>query len=202
MELTWSGRPIPLIKFAPLWAEGRKWNFAPTNREILLLFKHNLPTKVSFQRAFQGWRASGAREEKELGEGRAFLRWLQKHHISVEWKKRDFTPHPYFQNPDNPRHDPTDELARGLSFAIKPVEVAGRRVKLYVQDNDMLALLATPFGHEEDFLELVKKYIATRFDWESWRAPAPHFMDWVMVNGKRPLFGAGQLGFSPLPYLV
>lgn len=198
MESLWSGRPNPIITFTSVYAEGRKWQFTPSNRDALLLLKHSLPTKVSFIRAFQGWRASGAREERELGQGRAFLRWLHKHRISILWKEQDFQPHPLFIHPDSPKHDPHDELAQGLSFAIRPVRVASRNIKLYVKDDDMLALLAAPFGHEVDFIQLVKDYVACRFDWEAWRAPAPHFLDWVLVNGKRPVFEPGQVGFAAI----
>ena len=156
-----------------------------------------MPTKVSFPRAYRGWRASGSREEAELGEGRAFLRWLQKHEISIDWEPRDFQPHPYFSHQDSPRHDPDDEMAKGLSFAVRPVRVAQRNVKLYVQDHDMLSLLSMPYGKEEDFLELVMRYVAQRFEWANWKAPAPPFLDWVVSQGSRPVFQGGQLGFTP-----
>lgn len=157
-----------------------------------------MPTKVSFTRAYRGWRASGYAEEKELGEGRAFLRWLQKHEISIDWKERDFSPHPYFCQKESPRHDPNDEMAQGHSFVVRPVRVGQRNVKLYVQDHDMLSLLSMPYGREEDFLELVMRYVAQRFEWQKWKAPAPPFLDWVVSQGSRPVFRAGQLGFGPL----
>jgi hypothetical protein len=155
-----------------------------------------MPKKVSFPRAYAGWLASGARESIELGEGRAFFRWLQKHELSIQWREKDFTPHPYFSNFQAPQHDPKDEMAQGLSFAIKPVMVEKRHVKLYVQDKDMLGLLNLPYGKDEDFLELVMRYVSQRFEWQSWKAPAPHFLDWVMSRGARPVFSEGQLGFS------
>lgn len=188
----------PLVTFSPIYAEGRKWfpNFG--DRHALLLLKRRMPKSVSFLRAYRGWRASGAHEERELGEGRAFLRWLQKHELAVDWTAEDFKPHLFFQGPDAPKHDPKDELARDHSFAIKPVEAHGRAVKLYVQDTDMLSILNLPYGHEEDFLELVRRYVAQRFDWEKWRAPAPCFLDWVVSQGKRPAFRAGQVGLCLL----
>lgn len=194
-ELT---RPNPIVTFSPVYALGKKWQPNFGDRHALLLLKRKMPKQVSFPRAYNGWRHSGAKEERELGEGRAFLRWLQKHELSIEWKERDFTPHPYFSHPACPKHDPDDEMAQNLSFAIRPVRVEGRTIKLYVEDTDMLSLLSMPYGNEEDFLELVMRYVAQRFQWESWRAPAPHFLDWVTSQGKRPLFSPGQLGFRPL----
>ena len=190
-------RPNPIVTFAQVWAEGRMWEPQFGDRHALLLLRRNMPDKVSFIRAYRGYRASGAKEERELGEGRAFLRWLQRHEISIEWKERDFRPHPFFCHSDAPRHDPTDEMAVDLSFAIRPVEVGGRKVKLYVGDNDMLNLLSMPYGNEADFLELVMRYVAQRFEWEGWRAPAPPFLDWVKSQGMKPRFVPGQLGFNP-----
>lgn len=193
-------RPNPIVTFSPLYIFDKKWSPAFGDRHALLLLRRVMPKKVSFQRAYTGWRLSGAREEAELGEGRAFFRWLQKHELSVDWKERDFSPHPYFCHPDAPVHDPDDEMARGLSFAIRPVDIEGRKIKLYVRDNDMLSLLQMPYGKEENFLELVMRYVASRFEWESWRAPAPTFLDWMVSHGKRPIFEVGQLGFRA-PYL-
>ena len=191
-------RPNPIVTFASLWAQNTLWSPQFGDRHSLLLLRRQMPKKVSFQRAYTGWRASGAKEINELGEGRAFLRWLQKYELSVDWKKRDFNPHPYFSQNNCPTHSPNDEMAKGLSFAVRPVNVAGRNVKLYVQDEDMLSLLNMPYGQEEDFLELVMQYVAHRFEWETWRAPAPPFLDWVVSHGKRPVFMQGQLGFSIL----
>ena len=191
-------RPNPIVTFAPVWAEGRVWHPNPTDRHTILLLKRQMPTKVSFPRAYRGWRASGAYEERELGEGRAFLRWLQKHEISIDWQERDFNPHPYFSAPDAPKHDPNDEMAKYLSFAVKPVRVQERNIKLYIQDVDMVTLLNMPYGEEEDFLELVMRYVAFRFKLEEWKAPAPYFLQWVTTQGFRPIFSSGQLCFRAL----
>lgn len=190
-------RPTPILTFSPVFFDGRLWHPQFGDRNALLILRRNMPKKVSFARAYSGWRAGGSREERELGEGRAFLRWLQRHQLSIAWKHTDFEPHPYFACKDSPIHDPNDEMAQGLSFAIRPVSVQGRNVKLYVQDDDMLALLNLPYGDEMDFLELVMCYVTQRFQWESWRAPAPGFLDWAKGQGKRPVFMPGQLGFSP-----
>jgi hypothetical protein len=190
-------RPNPIVTFASFWVQNNLWTPNFGDRNALLLLRRQMPKKVSFQRAYTGWRASGAREANELGEGRAFLRWLQKYELSIDWKKRDFNPHPYFGQKNSPKHAADDEMANGLSFAVKPVRVEGRSVKLYVRDEDMLSLLNMPYGQEEDFLELVMRYVAQRFEWENWRAPAPPFIDWVVSHGKRPVFLQGQLGFHP-----
>lgn len=193
-------RPNPIVTFASMWVQNQLWTPSFDDRHSLLLLRRQMQKQVSFQRAYTGWRASGAREENELGQGRAFLRWLQKHELSVEWKKRDFQPHPYFSQNNSPSHNKNDEMARGLSFAVKPVQVKNRFVKLYVQDEDMVSLLNMPYGQEEDFLELVMQYVAQRFEWESWRAPAPPFLDWIVSHGKRPVFMKGQLGFTCLTH--
>lgn len=188
-------RPNPIVTFSPLWVHGRLYKPSFSDSHSLALLRRFRPKQVSFARAYSGWRLSGATEESELGEGRAFLRWLQKHDLSIQWKEKDFRPHPYFAQKNSPAHDLHDEMAQGLSFAIRPVRVSGRTIKLYVKDSDMLGLLSMPYGKEEDFLELVMRYVAQRFEWEKWRAPAPTFLDWVVSHGERPVFGAGQLGF-------
>jgi hypothetical protein len=186
-----------LITFSPIWVEGQKWIPSPGDRHALLWLKHQASTSIAFSRAYSGWRISGAKEEQELGEGRAFLRWMQKRKIGVEWGEKDFCLSPLFSGPDAPTHAPDDELARGLSFAIRPVKVGERKIKLYVQDADMLGLLHLGYGKEDDFLELVKRYIAQRFQWEKWNAPAPGLLDWIKSSGQRPVFQSGQLGFAP-----
>lgn len=191
-------RPTPIVTFAKVYAEYEWWQPNPGDRHALLLLRRQMPKKVSFMRAYRGWRASGSKEEKEFGEGRAFLRWLQRHELAIDWTPRDFAPHPFFSAPNSPRHDKDDEMAKGLSFAIKPVMVHDRKIKLYVRDDDMLNLLNMPFGREEDFLELVMRYVAQRFEWENWRAPAPLFLDWIKNQGIRPVFQSGQLGFDPM----
>ncbi len=189
-------RPNPILQFAPIWINEIKYQPQFGDRHSLLLLKRQMPKKVSFVRAYTGWHLSGRRELHELGEGRAFFRWLQKHELSIEWNERDFASHPYFLDPLAPKHEQDDELADGHSFVIRPVHVAGRNVKLYVKDNDLLSLLNLPYGQEEDFLTLVMSYITQRFEWEKWRAPAPPFLDWVVTHGKRPVFKPGQLGFQ------
>ena len=196
---TYLERPTPIVKFSRVQWEGN-WYFPDFgDRHALLILRRQMSKKVSFVRAYRGWLESGTKELMEFGEGRAFLRWLMKHELAIDWKKRDFNPHPYFSDPSCPRHDPRDEMAKGLSFAIKPVEVGDRKVKLYVRDDDMLNLLSMPYGNEEDFLELVMRYVAQRFEWDKWEAPAPPFLDWVKTQGMRPVFGPGEVGFNPLP---
>ena len=116
----------------------------------------------------------------------------------ILWKDGDFKTHFLFE--DGPGFDAMDELSRDHSFSILPVTVMGRVIKLYVEDEAMLALLSLDYGEEENFLSLVRRYIARRIQWEHWRAPAPTFHDWVKVEGKKPVFRSGQLGFHP-PHL-
>ena len=189
-------RPNPIVTFNPIRVQGHLWHPRFSDKHALILLRKKGPKQIYFPMAYSSWRNSGAIEEKELGEGRAFLRWLQKYDLSIAWRMQDFKPHPYFCQEDSPKHDPQDEMAQGLSFAIRPVHVSGRHVKLYLQDESMLNLLSLPYGNEEDFLELVMKYVSQRFLWESWRAPAPQFIDWVVSQGKRPIFNQGQLGFN------
>lgn len=191
-------RPNPIVTFAPLWVNGKRFTPQFGDRHSLILLKRQTEKKVTFQRAYTGWRTADSKEELELGEGRAFLRWLQKYQLSIEWKDRDFKPHPYFFQGPMPYHDQRDEMARGLSFAVKPVQVQGRNIKLYVRDDDMVSILNMPYGQEEDFLELVMRYVAQRFEWDEWQAPAPTFLDWIISHGKRPVFHPGQLGLSLL----
>jgi hypothetical protein len=190
--------PTPLITFSPIWTQGRLWAPNPGNRHALLLLKRVTATRVSFARAYSGWRASGAREESELGEGRALLRWLQKYKLSIAWQEKDFQLNPLFCCPDSPFHFENDEMAQGLSFAIKPVSVSGRKVKLYVEDEDMLSLIGISHGDSKDFIELVMQYVSLRFEWEKWRSPAPPFKDWIISQGLRPSFSQGQVGFHPI----
>jgi hypothetical protein len=187
-----------IITFSSLWVNGKKWHPSPGDVHALLWIKHRASNVIAFNRAYSGWRISGAIEEREFGEGRAFLRWMYKRKISIEWSEKDFCINPLFSGPQAPKHSPVDELARTHSFAISPVKVGQKRVKLYVQDRDMLNLINLSYGQDEDFLELVKNYVSKRFEWEKWRAPAPGFMDWVKNEGRRPNFSNGQLGFHPL----
>ncbi len=189
-------QPNPIVTFSAVWIFDQKYQPKFGDRHALLLLKRRMPKRVSFSRAYTGWRQSGAREERELGEGRAFLRWLQRHELSIDWTASDLAPHPYFASPDSPSHAKDDELAEWHSFAIRPVSVKGRNIKLYVKDNDLLSLLNMPYGQEQDFLLLVMSYITQRFEWENWRAPAPSFLDWVVSHGKRPTFKPGQLGLE------
>lgn len=188
--------PVPLFTLKSVIAAGGiHWRPRLKDRTVALLLKRRMPKEVSFCRAYAGWRESGHVEEKELGEDRAFLRWLQRRELGIAWAPGELKLHPYFTGPEAPRHDPDDETARGLSFAIRPVEVQGRRVKLYVGDADMFRLLGLAFGDEEDFLALVRSYVQERRRWEAWQAPAPLFVDWVQTQGKRARFERGQVGY-------
>jgi hypothetical protein len=193
-----AGRPISLIRFKPIYFEGQDYfpNFG--DRSTLLIFGRKMPKKVSFIRAYSGWRAGGAKELHELGEGRAFFRWLQRHELSIEWRRDDFLIHPLFSGENIPKHHPEDDFAKGLSFALRPVQVKKRKVKLYLQDGDVLSLLKINSGTEKDFLAIVEDYIEMRFDWDTNQQPAPGFLEWVKSRSLKPAFHQGQIGFGPL----
>lgn len=188
--------PTPVIRFNQVYAEGRYWTPRISDRAALQLLKRKMPKRVSFMRAYRGFRASGSSEERELGEGRALLRWLMKHELSIEWEFKDLCVHPYFTQPDAPRHDENDEMAQGMSFAVAPVEIEGRKVKLYLVDEDVLRLIHLKIGPPQDFLELIKQYVLQRYQWAKWSVPAPGFIDWLTTQGHTPQFHRGQLGFK------
>ena len=188
--------PSPLLTFNPVRIN-RKYKYPSiSDKTSLLLLRLEGTKKINFKEAYKEWFCEGTWQDRDLGEGRAFLKWLKTHEYSITWKKDDFKFHPYFLQDDSPKHDPQDEMSRGLSFAITPVEVNQRKVKLYLQDDAVLNLIAMPYGEEEDFLELVKRYIRMRFEWEKWRAPSPPFLDWVKAQARKPLFNKRQLGLS------
>lgn len=191
-------RPNPLIQFKPVYFEGNLYHPQFGDRSSLLIFKRKMPKEVSFIRAYSGWRAGGAKDLQDLGEGRAFLRWLQRHELSIQWRRDDFLIHPLFTGENVPRHDPDDEFAKGLSFALRPVQVQRRAVKLYLQDEDVLSLMRLNSGEEKDFLSIVEDYVEMRFDWDTSKLPAPGFLDWVKSRRLRPAFRGGQMGFGPL----
>lgn len=192
-----AGRPNALVQFKSVYFEGNLYHPSFGDRTTLLILNRKMPKSVSFIRAYSGWRAGGAKDLQELGEGRAFFRWLQRHELGIQWKKDDFTIHPLFTGENIPRHDPNDDFARGLSFALRPVRVQERAVKLYIEDQDVLSLLRLQTGEERDFLSLVEDYVEMRFGREMEMGPAPGFLEWVKSMGKRPLFHQGQMGFSP-----
>ncbi len=189
-------RPTPLFTCRKIWDQGKVWQPRLSDQTILQLLKRRLSKQVSFLRAYRGWRASGAREERDLGEDRAFLRWLRRHELAIAWEKTDLVLHPYFTQGGAPQHEPQDEMAQGMSFAIAPVSVEGRRVKLYLRDEDVLSLVQLPYGQNDNFLSLVSQYVSQRHQWRQWQALAPSFIDWLKAQGKRPLFYSGQLGFK------
>lgn len=188
-------RPSPLFTFSPVRINGKLKTPHFTDKITLALMKHKTTEKKFFRDLFVEWYCEGSWIDRDLGEGRSFYRWLQRSNQSIEFRPHDFKLHDYFTQSNAPKHDPNDEMAKGLSFAIRPVQVGERNVKLYLQDECMMNLLTMPFGEDEDFLELVKEYVLLRFQWEKWRAPAPPFLDWVKARAKRPVFSSGQLGF-------
>lgn len=189
-------RPSPFLKLQSIRVNGKLRHPSFTDKVTIQILKHKTQIKVSFLNAYKEWSSEDSWMDRDLGEGRSFLRWLQKNKKSILWKMTDFKLHSYFQDEDAPRHDPDDELAQDLSFAVRPVNVNGRKVKLYLQDEAVLNLLNLPYGEDQDFLELVKEYVKLRFQLDEWQAPAPPFLDWVKSQAKRPVFLGGQLGFN------
>lgn len=188
-------RPFPLMKFTPVKIKGHFKTPTFSDKLSLQIIKLRARHEMSFQEAYTEWVLRRQFYDKDLSEGRSFIKWLKDHDCSIKWKNGDYKLHDYFCLPNSPRHDPYDEMAENLSFAIKPVEVNQRKVKLYLQDEAVLNLISLPFGEDHDFISLVKEYVTLRFQWEKWRAPAPPFLDWVKAQAKRPVFSKGQLGF-------
>lgn len=187
-------RPNPLITFTPFKINGKLKHPIFTDKVGLSLLLSRGPKTLSFRDAYTTWFCDHYFVDKDLGEGRSFARWVYKNQISIQWKHGDFSLHKYFQQSNSPKHDPGDEMSRGQSFAVKPVEVSNRKVKLYLEDEAVLNLINLPYGEDRDFIELVRNYVRLRFQWEEWRAPAPPFLDWVKSQGQRPVFSSGQLG--------
>jgi|GEM_PF-1107781 len=194
--------PTPLIQFSPIRINGKLRTPDISDRMALALIKYKTNNQLPFRDLYREWFINDSFVERDLGEGRAFYRWLQLQKKSIAWKPIDLKLHSYFTDENAPKHDPNDDMAQDLSFAIKPVEVLNRKIKLYLQDEAVLGLITLKFGEEEDFIELVCSYIKMRFKWESWHAPAPTFIDWVKAQAKRPVFKKGQLGFAPPIYTL
>lgn len=185
-----------LIRFKDVWHEGRYIPFNPDDLYALLILQKHTSKQVSYERAFRGWKNSPFLHEKR-SDGRAFYSWLNRHHLSIIWKADDFYVNPILSSPLAPRHDENDELAPGHSFVIRPQMVDGRKIKLYVQDRDMIKILNLHIGEHIPLPELTKRYITQRLEWEKKLVPAPSFLDWIVALGKRPLIEEGELGFFP-----
>lgn len=188
-------RPKPLVSFAPVRFRGKSYIPDITDREALLILKIRGEKMISFADAYVEAICRDSRESVELGEGKALMRWLKARKLMIQWKKNDMKLHSLFTGETAPRFEEGDELANDHCFSISPVTVLGRCIKLYVEDEAMLSLIQLEYGEEEDFLSLVRRYVARRIQWELWRAPAPTFSDWVRNEGKRPVFKKGQVGF-------
>jgi hypothetical protein len=186
--------PSPIFRFNPIRINGKEKCPEFSDKVALRLLRKTGNRRIGFREAYREWYHRSSWVDRDLGEGRAFLRWIERESVAVRISPQDFTLHRYFTTPGAPAHEHSDELGRELSFALSPVEVNARRVKLYLQDDAVLNLLSLPFGYEEDFLKLVRRYVEKRFDWECWKAPAPLFLDWVKSEARRPVFLPGQLG--------
>lgn len=189
-------RLSPFVTFNPIRINNKLITPTFSDKIALKLFKYKTDNTCSFREAYKEWYLTSF-IDRDLGEGRSFLRWLYRQERSIKWRPNDFKLHPFFTAKDAPRHDENDEMAKGLSFAIRPVEVNKRKVKLYLTDDAVLNLISLPYGHDTDFIELVCEYVRLRFEWEKLKAPAPTFLDWVKAQVRRPVFMQGQIGFCP-----
>lgn len=189
-------RPLPLVLFSSVRYLGKVYLPKISDRDALMILKIRGEKKISFADAYVEAICRDNRQAHELGEGRALIRWLRTRKMMIEWRQNDYKIHSMLFCEEAPKFAPDDELAADHLFSISPVKVLGRNIKLYVEDEAMLSLIHLQFGEEEDFLSLVRRYVARRIQWELWRAPAPTFADWVRNEGKRPVFKKGQLGFN------
>lgn len=183
-----------VIHFRPILIDDKMETPTFDIQSSLKLLKKKSEKKVSFARAYRGWRISGSREEIKLGSGGSFLKWLAHHQLSILWAEDDFYINPLFSGPSSPKHSVDDEYAKDHSFALRPVMVRNRSIKLYISDQHMFRLLNYHHGESADFLDLIKLYITFRFDWEKWEVPIPLFLDWMISHQKRPVFQKGQVG--------
>lgn len=186
----------PLIRFRDVWHEGAFHTFSPDDIHSLLILQKITSKQVSYERAFRGWKSAPVLKERRSA-GRSFYSWLDKHSLSIIWKDSDFNINPLLSSPLAPRHDEGDELAQGHSFVIRPQMIHGRKIKLYVQDRDMIKILAIHSGEEMPLEDLTKNYIRQRLIWEKTHTLAPSFVDWIMATGKRAIVLEGDLGFFP-----
>lgn len=187
--------PSPVFSFSTVYAQGEFHSPQITDRTMLKLLRRDTEKRISLARAYEGWLMGGSPEERELGESRAFYRWLMRYDLSILWHKRDFAPHPYFEH-SSTAHHPQDEFAQGMSFAIAPVEVGERKIKMYLEDDDVIRLLSLKDGAPTDFMELMRAYVLKRLAWRERQTQALSFADWVILEGCRPLFSQGQIGLS------
>lgn len=185
-----------LIQFKSIYFNNKLETPIFDDHSSLQILKKKAQKKVSFIRAYHGWRIGGSKDEMNLGSGKSFLRWMNHHQLSILWDEGDFIINPLFGGASMPKHTADDEFAKDHSFAIKTVIVEGRSIKLYITDQHMIRLFNFHHGNPEDFLELVKVYISHRIVWEKWKIPSPFFLDWMISHQKRPIFQPGQVGLS------
>lgn len=179
--------PFPVIKI-------NKY-FKGFHRTALNLFKLKCSEKILLDEAYLAWSSSFLSVQAGQDDAINFLHWLKKRNLSIQWRSKDFTIHPYFYYSKCPSYEKGNNFEQDSSFSIKPVQVDGRNIKLCLEDDSIMSLLNISYGDEIDFLELVKDYIQMRFHREKWGTPSPTFLDWVKILGKKPLFKVGQLSF-------
>lgn len=187
--------PTPLVSFSPVRLNGKLKYFNFTDRQSLELLKFKTDHKITLREAYSRWLDTRFQYDLDIGESRVFLKWLKENKTSIKWSPQDYTPHQYFNQLNSPTHLKNDEFSLGQSFSIAPILVKKRMIKLYLEDESILNLISIKFGEEEHFNSLLRRYILLRFEHAKWQAPAPQFLEWVKVQGKRPLFSSGDLGF-------
>jgi hypothetical protein len=191
--------PTPLVSFSPIRFNGKVKYFNFTDRQSLELLKYKTDHRMTLREAYGRWPNKSYQHELDLGESRAFIKWLKDHKVSIKWSPQDYSLHQYFNQKNSPTHLKDDEFSLGQSFSISPLVVNKRVIKLYLEDESILNLLSLTFGEEENFFKLIESYILLRFQLVKWNAPAPLFIDWLRASGKRPIFHSGQMGFCLKP---
>jgi hypothetical protein len=192
--------PVPLFEFNPFILWGKKIELKFSDKVCFKLLSTKEPRSLSIKDLYREWIKSNPRAHHSIGEGRSLLEWMKRNGLSVKWKKSDLSFHPYFDQTNSFTFK--DEYSEDHAFSIPPIEACGRRVKLYVKDEDVLRLLHLPEGEHVDFLELVRGYVMFRIERETWHGPIHSFVDWVSFSGKKPLFLKDQLFWDRSRYFT
>ena len=193
--------PVSLLGLSPIKIRGRKIELKFSDKVCLKLLKLTTSKRFPLVELYSRWARAYYEDSQFFGEGRAFLEWMRRNDFSVRWRKIDVIFHPYF-NQKSDWFDPRDDYLGEHAFSIPPVVVHGRKIKLYLKDEDVIHLLHLPHGEDCDFLELVQGYIQFRLERENKINPLPSFVDWINFSGKRPLIQRGQLHWDKERYFA
>jgi hypothetical protein len=188
--------PLPIFSPSPIWINGRH-HIPLLSDEIFLKLHFNKGAKeYYFKQAYKDWYLKSPHDQIKFRSDHSFLKYIHQQKIKIILQKNDFTLHPYFSQVDAPKQDKMDDFSEEHHFIIKPIKIENRLVKLYVKDEDIIRMMKIPYGRDYDFLELAKRYIALRWEWEKCHAPAPTFLEWIKNLFLRPVFMRGQLGLK------